>query len=176
MIFTETKLTGAYIINIEPKEDHRGFFARSWCKAEFETHGLNPNVVQMNVGFSHKRGTLRGMHYQKAPWAEVKLVRCTLGAIYDVIVDLRVDSPTHKQWIGIELTQENRRMLYVPEGCAHGYITLTDNAEMHYQTTQFFSREHAAGVRYDDPAFGIEWPLQVQVISEQDMGWQNYVL
>jgi dTDP-4-dehydrorhamnose 3,5-epimerase len=174
MIFMETKLQGAYIIDIEPKADQRGFFARAWCQQEFKAHGLNPSVVQINVGFSHKRATLRGMHYQTAPCAEVKLVRCSLGAIYDVIIDLREDSPTHKQWIGLELTQDNHRMLYVPEGFAHGYMTLADNSEMSYQTTQFFSREHATGVRYNDPAFAIDWPLQVQVISEQDQNWPDY--
>ena len=131
-------------------------------------------MVQINVGFSHKRATLRGMHYQTDPCAEVKLVRCSLGAMYDVIIDLREGSPTHKQWIGLELTQDNHRMLYVPEGFAHGYITLADNTEMSYQTTQFFSREHATGVRYNDPAFGIDWPIQAQVISEQDQNWPDY--
>jgi dTDP-4-dehydrorhamnose 3,5-epimerase len=174
MIFTQTKLHGAYIIDIEPKADQRGFFARAWCQQEFEAHGLNPSVVQINVGFSHKRGTLRGMHYQTAPCAEVKLVRCSRGAIYDVIIDLREDSPTHKQWIGLELTQDNHNMLYVPEGFAHGYITLADNSEMSYQTSQFFSREHATGIRYNDPAFAIDWPIQAQVISEQDRNWPDY--
>jgi dTDP-4-dehydrorhamnose 3,5-epimerase len=174
MIFTETKLHGAYIIDIEPKADQRGFFARAWCQQEFEAHRLNTSVVQINVGFSHKHGTLRGMHYQTAPCAEVKLVRCSLGAMYDVIIDLREGSPTHRQWIGLELTQDNHRMLYVPEGFAHGYITLADNTEMSYQTTQFFSREHATGVRYNDPAFGIDWPIQAQVISEQDQNWPDY--
>jgi dTDP-4-dehydrorhamnose 3,5-epimerase len=174
MIFTETKLHGAYIIDIEPKADQRGFFARAWCQQEFEAHRLNPSVVQINVGFSHKRGTLRGMHYQTAPCAEVKLVRCSLGAMYDVIIDLREGSPTHRQWIGLELTQDNHRMLYVPEGFAHGYITLADNTEMSYQTTQFFSREHATGVRYNDPVFAIDWPIQAQVISEQDQNWPDY--
>jgi len=174
MIFTETKLKGAYIIDIEPRTDDRGFFARAWCQDEFTKHGLNPGVVQINAGFSHKRGTLRGMHYQTDPCAEVKLVRCTLGAIYDVIIDLRIDSPTHKQWVGVELTQENHRMLYAPEGFAHGYMTLVDDAEMFYQTTHEFSREHATGVRYNDPAFGVDWPLPIQVISEQDENWPEY--
>jgi dTDP-4-dehydrorhamnose 3,5-epimerase len=176
MIFEETMLKGAYIIDIEPKADHRGFFARTWCQQEFEAHELNPNVVQTNIGYSHKRGTLRGMHYQTTPCAEVKLVRCSLGAMYDVIIDLREDSPTYKQWIGLELTQDNHRMLYVPEGFAHGYITLADNTEMSYQTTQFFSREHATGVRYNDPAFAIHWPIQIQIISDQDKNWSDYTL
>lgn len=176
MIFTETKLKGAYIIDVKRIEDQRGFFGRSWCQAEFQTHALNPEFVQANVGFSLKRGTLRGLHYQKAPKAEAKFVRCTMGAIYDVIVDLRPDSPTHKQWIGAELTQENRRMLYVPEGFAHGYQTLTDQAEMYYQTSQFYAPELAVGVRYDDVAFNISWPLPVEVISEGDKKWPDYLL
>ncbi|HMR62578.1 MAG TPA: dTDP-4-dehydrorhamnose 3,5-epimerase [Anaerolineae bacterium] len=174
MIFTETKLKGAYIIEVEPKADSRGFFTRAWCQDEFIAQGLNPTVVQVNLGFSHRQGTLRGMHYQTAPWAEVKVVRCTLGAIYDVIIDLRSDSSTHRQWIGLELSQDNHKMLYVPEGFAHGYVTLTDNAEMCYQTSQFFSREYANGVRYNDPAFDIRWPLEIQVISEQDKNWLDY--
>lgn len=176
MIFTETKLAGAYVIEIEPKSDQRGFFARGWCKEEFQAHGLNPDLAQLNLGFSHTRGTLRGMHYQKAPRAEVKVVRCTFGAIYDVIIDLRLDSPTHKQWLGIELTQDNHKMLYVPEGFAHGYLTLADGTETYYQTSQFYSREHATGVRYNDPAFAIEWPIPITVISEQDQNWLDYVL
>jgi dTDP-4-dehydrorhamnose 3,5-epimerase len=174
MIFTETELSGAMIIDIEPRRDDRGFFARAWCRQEFESNHLNPNIAQINVAFSHQQGTLRGMHYQCAPFAEVKLVYCTRGAIYDVIIDLRADSPTHKQWIGVELTQDNHRMLYAPEGFAHGYITLTDNAEVCYQTSQFYSREHATGVRYNDPAFAIAWPIQVNVMSGQDQSWSDY--
>jgi dTDP-4-dehydrorhamnose 3,5-epimerase len=176
MIFTETKLKGAYIIDIKRIEDQRGFFGRAWCQEEFEAHNLNPHAVQMNVGFSIKKGTLRGMHFQKAPWEEAKLARCTLGAIYDVIIDLRPDSPTHKQWLGVELSADNHRMLYIPEGCAHGYQTLTDNAEMYYLTTQFYAAEFAAGVRYNDPAFGIVWPIPVEVISEKDEIWPDYLL
>ena len=138
-------------------------------------NGLNSGVLQINVGFSNKRGTLRGMHYQTPPWSEVKLVRCTRGAIFDVIIDLRVDSPTHKQWLGIELNSENHRMLYVPEGFAHGYITIVNDTEISYQTSQFFSREHASGVRYNDSAFSIVWPIMVQVISKQDQNWPDYL-
>ncbi len=174
MIFTETKLTGAYIIHIERLEDDRGFFGRAWCKREFESKGLNPSLVQMNVGFSKRKGTLRGVHYQKAPWAEAKLVRCTMGAVYDVIVDLRPDSPTYKQWIGIELTQDNRAMLYAPEGFAHGYQSLRDESEIYYQTTQFYSPDCAWGVRYNDPMFQIAWPMEVTVISERDKTWPDY--
>jgi len=175
MIFTETKLKSAYIIDINKIEDDRGFFARGWCKKEFEEHGLNPNLAQLNIGYSHKRGTLRGMHYQRAPREEAKLVRCTKGAIYDVIIDLRRDSPTHLQWIGVDLTEENRRMLYAPEGFAHGYQTLSDNTEIYYQTTQFYAPELATGVRYDDPAFGILWPVSIDVISNQDRNWPTYL-
>lgn len=176
MNFTETKLKDAFIIEIKRIEDERGFFARGWCQDEFKAHNLNPSIVQLNIGFSNKRGTLRGMHFQKAPWEEAKLVRCTKGAIYDVIIDLRRDSPTHRQWIGVELTEENRRMLYAPEGFAHGYQTLTDNTEIYYQTTQFYAPEFAIGVRFDDPAFNVMWPVPIEVISDQDRNWSIYGL
>ena len=168
MIFTETKLNGAFIIDIEPREDERGFFARSWCEDEFQSHGLNPRLAQCNISFNKKRGTLRGMHYQVAPFAEAKLVRCTMGAIHDVIIDLRPDSPTFKQWISVDLTAENRRALYVPENFAHGFQTLRDNTEVFYQMSEFYHPECARGVRWDDPAFGIRWTLPVEVVSEQD--------
>ena len=174
MNFIETKFKGAYIIDIKKIEDERGFFARAWCQNEFKTYNLNPNMAQLNVAFSHKRGTIRGMHYQESPWQEAKLVRCTNGGIYDVIIDLRRDSPTHEQWIGVELTEENRRMLYAPEGFAHGYQTLQDDTEMYYQTTQFYAPEFARGVRFDDPVFGIVWPLSVEIISNQDRSWPDY--
>jgi len=176
MYFIETKLKGAYIIDIKKIEDERGFFARAWCQNEFKTYNLNPNMVQLNIAFSRKRGTLRGMHFQKSPWEEAKLVRCTKGAVYDVIIDVRRDSPTHGQWIGVELTEENRRMLYVPEGVAHGYQTLADHTEIYYQTTQFYAPEFATGVRFDDPAFGIVWSLPVEIISNQDRNWPAYSL
>lgn len=175
MIFKETNLKHVYIIEIEALVDERGFFARAWCKDEFEKHALNPQAVQSNLGFSHRRGTLRGMHYQVMPYAESKLVRCTRGAICDVIIDLRPGSRTYKQWIGAELTAENHKMLYVPEGCAHGYQSLVDNTEIFYQASQFYAAEFARGVRYDDPAFGIQWPMAVQVISKMDKGWPDYV-
>lgn len=164
MIFTETKLKGAFIIEIEPREDERGFFARSWCEDEFQQHGLNTRLVQCNISYNKKRGTLRGMHYQIAPFAETKLVRCTMGAIFDVIVDLRRDSPTYMQWISVELTAENRRALYVPDEFAHGFQTLTDNTEVFYQMSEFYHAECSRGIRWDDPAIGIAWPLQDQVI------------
>jgi dTDP-4-dehydrorhamnose 3,5-epimerase len=174
MIFTETALRGAFVIEPERREDHRGFFARIWCQNELRQHGLKYELAQSNVGFSWKKGTLRGLHFQKAPHAEVKIVRCTRGALFDVIVDLRPDSPSHKQWFGVRLDEENRRMIYVPEGFAQGYITLADNTEMYYHTTAFFDPGSASGVRYDDPAFGVAWPAEVTVISEQDRSWPDY--
>jgi dTDP-4-dehydrorhamnose 3,5-epimerase len=174
VIFTETGIEGAYVVDIEPREDDRGFFARAWCRREFEDAGLNADLVQINLARSYRMGTLRGMHYQGAPHAEVKLARCTRGAIYDVAVDLRPESPTFRRWFGLELTADNHRMLYVPEGFAHGYQTLTDDAEMCYQTSQFYDSASAGGVRYDDPAFGIDWPLPVSVISEADRSWPDF--
>lgn len=174
MIFTETGLPGAYVVGIKRIEDDRGFFARGFCRREFEEAGLDPTLVQINLARSIRKGTLRGMHFQEAPHAENKLVRCTRGAIYDVMVDLRADSPTFKRWFGLELTDENHQMLYVPKGFAHGYQTLTDDAEMCYQTSQFYAGGSARGVRYDDPAFGINWPLAVSVISEADRRWADF--
>jgi dTDP-4-dehydrorhamnose 3,5-epimerase len=174
MIFTQTPLPGAYVIDIERRADNRGFFARTWCLREFETHGLNPNVVQINATLSARKGTLRGLHYQVAPYQEVKIVRCTRGALYDVIVDLRPQSPAYKQWLGVELTEDNHRMLYVPEGFAHGSQTLTDNTELWYQTSQFYAPEAARGVRFDDPAFQIKWPLAIEVVSDPDKNWPDY--
>ncbi len=175
MIFRETKLAGAFIIELEKLEDERGFFARAWCQKEFEAQGLVSRFVQCNVSFNKKRGTLRGMHYQVAPYEEVKLVRCTRGAIYDVIIDLRPDSPTYTQWLGVELTADNYRMLYVPEGCAHGYQTLTDNAEVFYQVSQFYAPQCERGVRWDDPVFNIEWPIDHPIIlSEKDRRWPDF--
>jgi dTDP-4-dehydrorhamnose 3,5-epimerase len=174
MIFTETKLPGVYLIDIEKREDQRGFFARAWCQKEFEAHGLTPRVAQANISFNKYKGTLRGLHYQVVPYAETKLVRCTRGAIYDVIIDLRPDSPTYMQWLGVELTAENYKMLYVPEEFAHGFQTLTDNTEVIYQVSQFYTPEAEGGLRYNDPAFGIEWPLEVQVISDKDKSWPDY--
>ena len=176
MIFTETAIKGGYLVDIARHEDHRGFFARAWCRREFEAHGLNPDLAQINVGHSHKKGTLRGLHFQTAPHQEAKLARCTMGAIYDVMVDLRPDSPTYLQWFGVELSAQNRRMLYVPEGCAHGYQTLADGTEMLYQTSDFYAPAQALGVRYDDPAFAIVWPLDVTVISDADKNWPSYTL
>ena len=168
MIFTETKLKGAFIIDVKRLEDERGFFGRSWCTKEYAEHGLNPNVVQANVSYNKVKGTLRGMHFQRAPFGEGKTVRCTSGGIYDVIIDIRPDSATFKQWISVELTGENYKMLYIPEGFAHGFITLKDQTSVHYMGTAFHTPGAEGGIKFDDPAFNIEWPMKVAVISEKD--------
>lgn len=176
MIFWETKIKGAFLIELEPVEDERGFFARSWCQEEFKSRGLNPGLVQCNISFNHKKGTLRGMHYQTAPHEDAKLVRCTRGQIYDVIIDLRLQSPTYKQWLAVELSADNRKMLYIPEGFAHGFQTLTDNTEVFYQMSEFYHPECAEGVRWNDPAFGIRWPETVErIISAQDQNYPGYL-
>ena len=171
MKFTETCLPGVFLIEIEPIADERGFFARSWCAREFAERGLNPNLAQCNLSFNHRAGTLRGMHYQAAPHEEAKLVRCTQGAIYDVVVDLRPGSPTYCCWAGRELTASNRSMLFIPEGCAHGFQTLTPNSEVFYQMSAFYYPAAARGVRWDDPAFGIDWPPAERTISEKDLSY-----
>lgn len=168
MQFTPTQLDGAFIIEPERIADERGFFARSWCAAEFAAHGLNEPIVQCNISFNQKRGTLRGMHYQQAPHEEAKLVRCTQGGIYDVIVDIRPDSPTYRKWVGVELTAANRSMLYVAQGLAHGFQTLADDSEVFYQMSRAYHPQGAAGFRFDDPAVGIRWPLEVAAISDKD--------
>jgi len=174
MIFTETELKGAFIIDIEPREDERGFFARSWCEDEFKKHGLELRLVQCNISFNKKGGTLRGMHYQVAPFPEAKLVRCTMGAIYDVIIDLRNDSPTFRKWFSVELSAESRRALYIPENFAHGFQTLMDNTEVFYQMSEFYHPECAHGVRWDDTAFGIEWPSGPRMLSRQDSEYADF--
>jgi len=171
MVFTKTSIPGAHLIEPEPRGDDRGRFIRAWCVREFEAHDLPFAPLQANMGFSRLKGTLRGMHFQAAPAAEAKLVRCTRGAMFDVALDLRPESPTYLQWCAAELTPENGRMLYVPEGCAHGYQTLVDDTEMFYMTSAFYTPAAAGGVRFDDPAFAIEWPLPVAAISEQDRNW-----
>jgi dTDP-4-dehydrorhamnose 3,5-epimerase len=176
LVFVETKLAGLYIIEVEKREDERGFFARTFCQHEFEAHGLNPRVAQCSTSFNKKKGTLRGLHYQVAPYAEVKLVRCTAGAIYDVAVDLRPDSPTYKQWVAVEQTDSNRKSFYIPAGCAHGFQTLVDNAEVYYQISEFYHAEAARGVRWDDPALGIVWPdVENRNVSERDMSFGDWV-
>ena len=174
MIFRETELNGAFLIEPERLEDNRGFFARAWCRKEFMAHGLTGALVQSNISFNKRTGTLRGMHFQTAPYEEAKLVRCTMGAVYDVIIDLRPDSSTFLRWIAAELTAENRKMLYIPENFAHGYQTLADNTEVFYQVSQFYSPGSEQGLRYNDPTFGIKWPMDVQVISHKDRSWPDY--
>jgi len=176
MQFNKTPLAGAYVVKLKKIEDERGFFARSWCREDFEAAGLNPAIAQCNLAWNKKAGTLRGLHFQVAPFAEAKLVRCTRGEIYDVAVDLRPDSPTHKQSFGVTLTAENYLMLYVPEGFGHGYQTLSGEAEVSYMTTYVYTPAAARGLRYDDPAFAIKWPLPVSVISEADQNWKPYTL
>lgn len=174
MNFQEISLKDAYEITPRRLEDERGFFARSWCQNEFKEHGLNPNLAQCSISFNHIRGTLRGMHFQAAPHEEAKVVRCTMGAVYDVIVDLRRDSPTYLGSYGAELNSENRKMLYVPEGFAHGFITLSDNSEIFYQMSEFYHPESASGYRWNDPSFDIAWPIPVQLISERDANYPDY--
>jgi dTDP-4-dehydrorhamnose 3,5-epimerase len=168
MIFTETKLKGAFIIDVKRIEDERGFFGRSYCKKEFEAHGLNTNAVQTNVSYNKQKGTLRGMHMQIAPNEESKLVRCTRGSIYDVIIDMRPHSATYRAWIGVELSADTYRMLYVPEGFAHGFITLEDDTDVTYQVTQCYTPGSEQCYRWDDPAFDIIWPVPPVLISEKD--------
>lgn len=175
MKFTETKLKGAFIIELEQREDERGFFARTFCQREYEAHGLNPHVAQCSMSFNKQKGTLRGIHYQAPPHAEAKTVCCVRGAIYDVMVDLRRESPTFKQWVGVELSAAGREMVYVPEGFGHGFQTLDDGCEVHYQMSEFYDAEAARGVRWNDPAFGIVWPIaEGVVISERDAHYPDY--
>jgi dTDP-4-dehydrorhamnose 3,5-epimerase len=174
VLFRETKLPGAFVIDLQKHEDERGFFARSWCRKEFEARGLDPRTVQCNVSFNKVKGTLRGMHYQVAPYAEAKLVRCTRGAIYDVIIDLRRESATYKQHVSEVLSSNNYKALFVPEGFAHGFQTLEDNSEVFYQMSEFYSAEHQRGLRYNDPAFGINWPTDVMVISDRDRNYEDF--
>jgi dTDP-4-dehydrorhamnose 3,5-epimerase len=175
MIYKETKLKGAFIIELEKIKDERGFFARSWCANEFKSRGLDSFFVQSNISFNKKKDTIRGMHYQIAPFEETKLIRCNKGAIYDVIIDLRPDSATYKQWIAVELTEYNYRILYVPKGFAHGYQTLVDNTEVFYQVSQFYSPEHERGIRWNDPAFNIKWQgTGEKIISEKDRNWPDF--
>ena len=177
MIFHQSRLSGAYIIEVEKRVDNRGFFGRSFCRQEFDEHGLNPDMVQVNIGFSQSRGTLRGLHYQSPPHAEAKLVRCTAGSLYDVILDLRPNSPTFKQWMGIELSAGSYTMLYVPEGFAHGYLTLSDNTEVLYQVSQFYSPDSERGIRWNDQTFAIGWPpVDHLIISEKDRQWPDWSL
>ncbi len=174
MIFRDTKLRGAFEIHLEPKPDERGFFARTWCQREFEENGLNPGLVQCSVSFNVRKGTLRGMHYQAHPCAEAKLVRCSRGAIYDVVIDIRPGSKTFREWTAVVLTAEKRNMVYAPEGCAHGFLTLADESEVFYQMSEFYNPDSARGVRWNDSAFQITWPAEVEVISERDRTYPDF--
>ena len=175
MIFLRTKLHGAYIIELDKIEDERGFFARSWCRQEFKEHGLSSELVQCNISFNKKRGTLRGMHYQDSPYEENKLVRCTMGEIYSVIIDLRPESPTFKQHLAVVLSAENRRMIYVPEGFANGFQTLSDNTEVFYQMSETYSPEYHRGVRWNDPVFNISWPIDKPIMLERDQNYLDFI-
>jgi dTDP-4-dehydrorhamnose 3,5-epimerase len=174
MKFAESDLGGAYVVDLEPIEDARGFFARTFCAREFEALGLKPIVAQANVSYNHAAGTLRGIHYQLPPAAETKLIRCTRGAIFDVIIDLRPESPTYLEHFGIELTEDCRRALYVPEMFGHGYQTLTRRAEVIYQVGEFYTPGSERGIRYDDPTFDIQWPVPVEIISDKDAAWAPF--
>lgn len=174
MRFSETKLPGVFEIHLEPQYDDRGFFARTWCQQEFQNCGLKSKIAQCSISFNARKGTLRGMHYQVPPYSEAKLIRCTRGAIYDVVLDLRPHSPTFKSWHAVTLIDESRNMIYVPEGCAHGFLTLRDETEILYQISEVYNAESARGVRWDDPAFCIFWPGKVEVISERDRTYQDF--
>lgn len=176
MIFTETPLKGAFVLEIKKIEDDRGFFGRSWCKHELEEHGLNANMAQANTSFSKKKGTIRGMHFQANPYQETKLIRCVRGAIYDVIIDLRKNSPTFKQWFGVELTQDNYKMLYCPEDFAHGFVTLVDNSEVYYNVTAFYTPGAERGIKFNDSAFKIKWPVEPTIFSEKDLSHPDFSL
>ena len=174
MIFHETKLAGVFEIRLEQKTDDRGFFARSWCKREFEEHGLNSAIVQCNISFNHKKGTLRGMHYQADPHQEAKLVRCAQGTVYDVVVDLRRQSPSFKQWVAVVLTAADRNMMYVPAGFGHGLLTLEDRTEVFYQMSEFYHPELSRGVRWNDPALQIKWPSEPIIMSDADRNYPDF--
>jgi dTDP-4-dehydrorhamnose 3,5-epimerase len=175
VIFRETEIPGAWVIELDRKEDERGWFARLWDGAVFAERGLDPRLAQASAAFNHRRGTVRGLHYQAEPYAEAKVVRCTRGAVYDVVVDLRSDSPTFTRWVAVELSAANGRMLYVPEGLAHGYQTLADETETAYFISEPYRPEAQRGVRWDDPAFGIDWPeVEERVISDRDREWPDF--
>ena len=174
MVITETKLKGAFVIEMDQFKDARGFFARAWSDREFAAAGLKASFVESNLAFNHNKGTLRGMHYQLPPYEQVKLVRCTRGSIYDVIIDLRRGSPTFKQWFALEMSADNHRTLYVPGEFAHGYLTLDDDTEVLYQTSSYYAPEHGRGVRWNDPAFNISWPAEPRVIIDRDREYEDF--
>ena len=174
MIFHQLEIPGAYLLEPERREDRRGFFARTFCRRELEARGLDPAIVQCNISVNHRRGTVRGMHWQAAPYEEVRLVRCTAGAIHDVILDLRPGSPTFKRHLAVELDARNRLSLYVPAGLAHGFQTLADDTEVFYQMSEFYHPDHARGVRWNDPAFAVSWPLEITEISDRDLSFPDF--
>jgi dTDP-4-dehydrorhamnose 3,5-epimerase len=173
MIFVETRLAGVFEIHIEPKSDERGFFARTWCQQEFQAKGLDAHLTQCNLSQNARKGTLRGMHFQSNPHAETKLVRCSKGAIYDVALDLRPESKTYRQWVGVNLTADKRNALYIPKGCAHGFLSLEDDTEVFYQMSDLYHPDSARGVRWNDPAFGILWPAKIEMISARDANYPD---
>jgi dTDP-4-dehydrorhamnose 3,5-epimerase len=174
MKFRETAVAGVYEIDLEERTDERGFFARSWCQEEFAKHNLNTRIAQCNISFNARRGTLRGLHYQDKPFPEAKVVRCTRGAIFDVAVDLRRESSTFCKWVGVELTSDNRKSLYIPEGCAHGFLALSEDSEIFYLMSEFYHADLSRGVRWNDPAFGVVWPARVEVISDRDQTYPDF--
>jgi dTDP-4-dehydrorhamnose 3,5-epimerase len=174
VIFVETEVKGVWLVTPEPAEDHRGFFARTWCEHEFAAHGLTERWVQCSISFNRQRGTLRGLHYQRAPHEETRLVRCTMGAIYDVVLDLRGESLTFGKHVAVELSAANRKMVYIPRGCAHGLQTLVNDSEVFYQMSAFYSPDHVAGVRWDDPAFEIPWPCPDPILSDRDRSYPSF--
>jgi len=174
MKFIETRIPGVWVLEAEPQKDERGWFARSWCKKEFASHGLNTGLVQCNVSFNRRKGTLRGMHYQSEPHGECKVVRCLNGALHDVVVDLRLNSPSYKQVVAVDLTRDNLTALYIPEGVAHGFQTLVDDTLVYYQMSEYFESSAACGVRWDDPAFDIDWPLAAPILSDKDQNWPSF--
>ena len=174
MQFRELEIAGAFVIELDQLVDERGFFARTWCEREFTEHGLEPRLAQCSVSYNRSQGTLRGMHVQLPPFAETKVVRCTAGAIYDVVLDIRPDSPTFSRWIAVSLTAENRKAVYVPRGCAHGFQTLADQTEVYYQISEFYAPEQARGVRWNDPRFGIVWPQPISTMSPKDSSYPDY--
>lgn len=174
MIFTEQKLKGVWLVEPKMIPDERGFFARTWCRQEFTARGLNPRLAQCSISFNKKKGTLRGMHYQAAPCAEAKLVSCIRGVVYDVVIDLRPESPTYREWLAVELSSENYKALYIPEGLAHGFHTLENNTVVYYQISEFYRPECARGVRWNDPAFGIVWPEGEKIISARDRQFEDF--
>ncbi|HKC64049.1 MAG TPA: dTDP-4-dehydrorhamnose 3,5-epimerase [Pyrinomonadaceae bacterium] len=176
MKFSQTTLPGAYLIEIEPHEDERGYFARTWCREEFLKYKLNATIAQCSISYNKRRGTLRGVHYQIKPYEEAKVVACTAGAIYDLIVDLRPESETFKRWFAVELSADKKNMLYVPEGVAHGFQTLEDDSEAFYQISEVYQPEYSRGIRFDDPAFGFQWPIAERIISERDRAFPDFTL